>query len=127
MSRLVVGSVHRIVEIDAGQHREDIGLQHRNQHLECRQRDGLAENDADRLGIVVLRQDLVDDVTVAVDTSSDRPICGSDGNRMLVAGVPVEASAARTASCATVARGELSATAGSATVLSVMIGLLMYK
>src|SRR3954462_4314087 len=39
------------------------------------------------------------DVTAAVETWSDAAICGSDGSRILVASVPVAASAARTAIC----------------------------
>src|SRR5712671_870346 len=39
------------------------------------------------------------EVTAAVDTFSDAAISGSDGSRILVASVPVAASAARTAIC----------------------------
>jgi hypothetical protein len=42
------------------------------------------------------------EVTAAVDTFRATAICGSEGNRMLVASVPVAASAARTAICANV-------------------------
>ena len=54
---------------------------------------------------------MIDDVTAAVETCSDAAICGSDGNRILVASVPVAASAARTAICSTV-----EATSGSGAV-----------
>src|SRR5258707_15339596 len=37
------------------------------------------------------------DVTAALDTFKDAAICGSEGRRILVASVPVAASAARTA------------------------------
>ena len=39
------------------------------------------------------------EVTAAVDTFSDAAICGSEGKRILVASVPVAASAASTAIC----------------------------
>ena len=42
------------------------------------------------------------EVTAALVTFSDAAICGSDGSRMLVASVPVAASAASTAICRTV-------------------------
>ena len=42
------------------------------------------------------------EVTAALDTFSEAAICGSEGSRILVASVPVAASAARTAICRTV-------------------------
>ena len=45
---------------------------------------------------------MIDAVTSAVETCSDAAICGSDGNRMLVASVPIAASVASTAICAVV-------------------------
>ncbi len=45
------------------------------------------------------RKIVMADVTAAVVTFSEAAICGSDGSRMLVASVPVAASAARTAIC----------------------------
>src|SRR5258708_27072947 len=42
------------------------------------------------------RKTVIAEVTAALDTFSDIAICGSDGKRMLVASVPVAASAART-------------------------------
>ena len=42
---------------------------------------------------------MIDAVTAAVETCSDAAICGSDGSRILVASVPVAASAASTAIC----------------------------
>src|SRR5258708_23823391 len=42
------------------------------------------------------RKTVMAEVTAALDTFSDIAICGSDGKRMLVASVPVAASAART-------------------------------
>ena len=63
------------------------------------------------------------DVTAALVTFSDAAICGSEGSRMLVASVPVAASAASTAICSTVeeasGRGRL---ASIATVWSAMEG-----
>jgi len=43
---------------------------------------------------------VIAEVTAALDTCNDAAICGSDGSRMLVASVPVAASAASTAICA---------------------------
>jgi hypothetical protein len=40
---------------------------------------------------------VIAEVADAVDTFKDAAICGSDGSRMLVASVPVAASAASTA------------------------------
>ena len=45
---------------------------------------------------------MIADVTAALDTFSDAAICGSEGSRILVARVPVAASAASTATCASV-------------------------
>src|ERR1700704_5419870 len=45
------------------------------------------------------RKTVMADVTAALDTFRDAAICGSDGSRILVASVPVAASAARTAIC----------------------------
>ena len=59
-------------------------------------------------------------VTSAVDTSSDAAICGSDGNRMLVASVPVADSAARTAICRKVEETSGRGVASIATVWSAM-------
>jgi hypothetical protein len=56
------------------------------------------------------------EVTAAVDTFSDAAICGSEGNRILVASVPVAASAASTAICAKVEE-----TSGSGAVSIVMV------
>jgi hypothetical protein len=42
------------------------------------------------------------EVMAALDTFSEAAICGSEGSRILVASVPVAASAARTAICADV-------------------------
>src|ERR1700704_6941273 len=43
------------------------------------------------------RKTVMADVTAALDTFRDAAICGSDGSRILVASVPVAASAASTA------------------------------
>jgi hypothetical protein len=40
---------------------------------------------------------VIAEVTSAVETVSDAAICGKDGNRILVASVPIAASAANTA------------------------------
>ena len=40
---------------------------------------------------------MIAEVTAALDTFSDTVICGSEGSRILVASVPVAASAASTA------------------------------
>ena len=45
---------------------------------------------------------MIAEVTAALETCNDAAICGSDGSRMLVASVPVAASAASTAICAEV-------------------------
>ena len=42
---------------------------------------------------------MIAEVTAALETFSDAAICGSDGSRILVASVPVAASAASTAIC----------------------------
>ena len=42
---------------------------------------------------------MIAEVTAALDTFSEAAICGSDGSRILVASVPVAASAASTAIC----------------------------
>ena len=51
------------------------------------------------------------EVTAALVTFSDAAICGSEGSRMLVASVPVAASAASTAICSD-GGGRLRARAG---------------
>src|SRR6476646_2034346 len=61
------------------------------------------------------------DVTAAVDTFSDTAICGSEGSRMLVASVPVAASAASTAICSTVERASVRGLASIARVWSAMV------
>src|SRR5258708_10232485 len=67
------------------------------------------------------RKTVSDDVTAAVETWSDAAICGSDGSRILVARVPVAASAARTAICRKVEETSGSGAASIvATVWSVM-------
>ena len=45
---------------------------------------------------------MIAEVTAALETFSEAAICGSDGSRILVASVPVAASAASTAICAKV-------------------------
>jgi hypothetical protein len=45
---------------------------------------------------------VIAEVTAALDTFSEAAICGSEGSRILVASVPVAASAAKTAICADV-------------------------
>src|SRR5258705_12914113 len=60
------------------------------------------------------------EVTAAVDTFSDAAICGSEGNRILVASVPVAASAASTAICAKVEETSGSGAVSIVTVWSAM-------
>ena len=66
------------------------------------------------------RKTVIADVTAAVDTFSETAICGSDGNRMLVASVPVAASKASTAIWTTVEGASRAGTASIAAVWSVM-------
>ena len=67
------------------------------------------------------------EVTAALDTFSDAAICGSDGSRMLVASVPVAASAGQHRDLQD-GRGDLrrGALASIAAVWSVMAGSAFY-
>ena len=60
------------------------------------------------------------EVTAALLTFSDAAICGSDGSRILVASVPVAASAASTAICTTVEEASGRGLASIAMVWSAM-------
>ena len=60
------------------------------------------------------------EVTAAVVTFSETAICGSEGSRMLVASVPVAASAASTAICSAVEEVDCGGAASIATVWSAM-------
>ena len=60
------------------------------------------------------------EVTAALVTFSEAAICGSEGSRILVASVPVAASAASTAICNTVEEASGRGLASIAAVWSVM-------
>src|ERR1700731_769234 len=66
------------------------------------------------------RKTVIAEVTAALDTFRDAAISGSDGNRMLVASVPVAANAASTAICTKVEEASRGAAASVETVWSVM-------
>src|SRR5260221_14321401 len=63
---------------------------------------------------------VIAEVTAALVTFNEAAICGSEGSRMLVASVPVAASAASTAICSTVEEASGRGAASIATVCSAM-------
>ena len=72
------------------------------------------------------RKMVMADVTAALVTFSEAAICGSDGNRILVASVPVAARPASTAICATVEEASGRGEASIARVWSAMAGFRFY-